>query len=275
MADTLDQIGLFLLDMDGTFSLGERLTPGALDFIAALGRQGRDYVFVTNNSSRNRRQYAEKITRLGLPVLPEKIYTSGEAAALYLKKEHPGASVFAVGTPALDEELTSHGFLLNNETPDIVLLGFDTDITYKKLWQLCDFVRAGLPYIATHPDLNCPIENGFMPDTGAVIAFVHASTGRRPDVIIGKPNRLMVETLSEKLGVPLQGMAMVGDRLYTDIALGREAGITTVLVLSGETRREDVPDSPFQPDFVFENLGELGRYLEEENKTIPHEKQES
>jgi 4-nitrophenyl phosphatase len=262
MTDSLSKVQLFMLDMDGTFNLGEKLIPGALDFIAVLGRQKRDYVFVTNNSSRSRRMYVEKLTRLGLPTPPEKVFTSGEAACLYLQKEHPGAAVFPVGTPALEEELSRHGFRVELEAPDLVLLGFDTGVTYQKLWRLCDLVRTGLPYVATHPDFNCPVEGGFMPDIGAVIAFVQASTGRRPDEVVGKPNPLMVGMLSAKLNLPKSAMAMVGDRLYTDIALGENAGITTCLVLSGETNREDLPDSPFQPDYIFENLGELGKWLE-------------
>jgi HAD superfamily hydrolase (TIGR01450 family) len=176
--------------------------------------------------------------------------------------EYADVTVFPMGTAALDEELALHGLGTEMEKPGLVLLGFDTAITYEKLWKLCDLVRTGLPYIATHPDFNCPVEGGFMPDTGAVIAFVQASTGRKPDKIIGKPNRWMVDILSEKMGVEPAHMAMVGDRLYTDIAMGETAGITTCLVLSGETRREDLTDSIFQPDYIVENLGELGRWLE-------------
>jgi HAD superfamily hydrolase (TIGR01450 family) len=141
------------------------------------------------------------------------------------------------------------------------VLGFDTTLTYQKLWRLCDFVRAGLPYIATHPDFNCPTETGFMPDIGAMIAFVKASTGREPDLVIGKPNRMIVEAAAQKMNVPLDALGMIGDRLYTDIALGQTSGITTVLVLSGETRLEDVAASPFQPDYVFDNLGAVADWL--------------
>jgi HAD superfamily hydrolase (TIGR01457 family) len=262
MTESLTRVRLFLLDMDGTFSIGEKLIPGALEFIDTLKRQGRRFIFVTNNSSRSRRQYADKISRLGLPATPADIFTSGEAACLYLNKQFPGSSVYPVGTPALDEELSNHGLRIEKDKPDLALLGFDTAITYEKLWKLCDLVRAGLPYIATHPDFNCPVEDGFMPDTGAVIAFVQASTGRKPDKIIGKPNRWMVEILAEKLEVDPKQMAMVGDRLYTDIAMGETAGITTCLVLSGETKSEDLANSIFQPDYVFENLGALGKWLE-------------
>lgn len=250
----------FLLDMDGTVYLGENLLPGAHEVIDLLRSRGIGFHFLTNNSSRHRGQYAEKLQRLGLDVSEEKIFTSGEATAIYLEKEHPGARVFLVGTPALEEEFRRHAFTLVQEAPTHIVLGFDTTLTYDKLWRLCDFVRAGLPYIATHPDLNCPTEDGFMPDIGAMIAFVEASTERRPDVIVGKPNTPMVEAIVEKTGTPVEALCMVGDRLYTDIALGA-AGITTVLVLSGETKRDDLPKASHQPDVVVKDLAELVSWL--------------
>jgi HAD superfamily hydrolase (TIGR01450 family) len=154
------------------------------------------------------------------------------------------------------------GFRLVQEDPEWLVLGFDTTLTYDKLWRLCDLVRQGLPYLATHPDLNCPIPGGFMPDIGAMIAFIQASTGREPDIVIGKPNRLIVDLLARKLNLPVEKMTMIGDRLYTDIALGQSAGVATVLVLSGETRLEDLEGSPFQPDYVFDDLGAVGQYLQ-------------
>jgi ribonucleotide monophosphatase NagD (HAD superfamily) len=142
------------------------------------------------------------------------------------------------------------------------VLGFDTTLTYQKLWKLCDFAREGLPYIATHPDLNCPTESGFMPDIGAMIAFVKTATGREPDLVDVKPNRIIIEELSRKIHVPVEQFAMIGDRLYTDIALGGTAGITTILVLSGETRPSDLDGSPFQPDYIFNHLGEVADRLQ-------------
>lgn len=251
----------FLLDMDGTFYLGDQLLPGALAFIETIVSLGKSYVFLTNNSSKSRRQYAEKITRLGLPVHDEQIFTSGEAAGLYLQRVRPGCAVYLAGTPELEAEFAGMGFRLVQDNPDWVVLGFDTTLTYAKLWRLCDFARQGLPYLATHPDLNCPIPGGFMPDIGAAIAFIRASTGREPDIVIGKPNRLIVDLLAHKLDLPVAKMTMIGDRLYTDIALGQSAGVTTVLVLSGETRREDLDESPFKPDYVFENLGAVASSL--------------
>lgn len=259
--NSLSQVRCFLLDMDGTFYLGEQLLEGAIKFIDVLHQRGCEFLFLTNNSSRDSQQYAEKITRLGLPILREKVFTSGEATAMHIQRQKAGAHVYLVGTPALENEFREYGFVLNDENPDFVVLGFDTTLTYDKLWTLCNLVRAGAPYIATHPDYNCPTDGGFMPDVGAIIALVKASTGREPDLVVGKPNPLFVEKAAERVDLPVSAMCMIGDRLYTDIALGATAGIPTVLVLSGETRQVDVPKSPYQPNYIFENLAAVANYL--------------
>jgi 4-nitrophenyl phosphatase len=258
----LSAVRCFLLDMDGTFYLGDRLLEGALRFIELLHAQGKEFLFLTNNSSKQGRQYAEKITRLGLPLPEELVLTSGEATAVYLKDHNPGARLFVVGTPHLEEEFRLHGFQLVEQDPQCIVLGFDQTLTYRKLWTLCDLVRAGVPYIATHADFNCPTETGWMPDVGAMIAFVKAATGREPDLVVGKPNRLIVEAAASKMGLKIEQLGMIGDRLYTDIALGQSSGITTVLVLSGETKIEDVEDSPHRPDYIFQNLGGVADWLE-------------
>lgn len=258
----LTDITLFLLDMDGTVYLGDTLLPGAKEFIDLLDARGIGYLFLTNNSSKHQGQYAEKLGKFGLNIGRDKIFTSGEATAIYIGKAKPAAKIFMVGTPALEDEFKAHGFTLTDDNPDYAVLGFDTTLTYKKLWQLCDFVRAGVPYIATHPDFNCPIEGGFMPDIGAMIAFVEASTGKRPDVVVGKPYQPIIDAVVEKSGTPIGKICMVGDRLYTDIALGA-AGITTVLVLSGEGQREDLPDAPHQPDYIMAHLAELVEALKQ------------
>ncbi|MCI0551910.1 MAG: HAD-IIA family hydrolase [Anaerolineae bacterium] len=259
--DKLAQVRCFLLDMDGTFYLGERLIEGALEFIDVLHQQGREFLFLTNNSSKDSGQYAEKITRLGLSIPREKVMTSGEATTMHIQSQRPGARVYVVGTPALENEFIESGFVLTHEMPDFAVLGFDTTLTYAKLWKLCDLVRAGMPYIATHPDYNCPTETGFMPDIGAMIAFVKAATGREPDLVVGKPNRIFIEKAAERVGIPVSAMCMIGDRLYTDIAIGETAGIATILVLSGETRAEEVPMSAYQPSYMFQNLGAVADYL--------------
>ena len=260
--EKLNTVRGFLLDMDGTFYLGDRLLEGALRFIDLLQKQKKDFLFLTNNSSKDRGQYAEKISRLGLPISEESVLTSGEATALYLKDQHPGADLFLVGTPSLEDEFRHHGFRLVQHDPQYLVLGFDTTLTYQKLWALCDFVRAGVPYIATHPDFNCPTEKGYMPDVGAMIAFVTAATGRQPDLVVGKPNRLIVDAAAGKMSLNVNQLAMIGDRLYTDIALGQVSGIATVLVLSGETKIEDLKDSPFRPDYTFQNLAGVADWLE-------------
>jgi len=252
----------FLFDLDGTVYLGDQLLPGARDLLAYLDKNSRPYLFLTNNSSRSRADYSLKLTKYGLNTPNEKIFSSGMATAIYLKKKQPGARVYLVGTPSLEDEFRSYGFELVEENPDFAVLGFDTTLTYEKIWKLADFVREGKPYIATHPDINCPTPNGYMPDIGAMMAMIASSTGREPDVIVGKPHSPMVEAIVEKTGFRPDKLTMVGDRLYTDIAMGA-AGISTVLVLSGETNMEDLVTAPHQPDLVCDNLGELLRLLDE------------
>ncbi|MBC8569914.1 HAD-IIA family hydrolase [Oscillospiraceae bacterium NSJ-54] len=258
--NTLENIRMFLLDMDGTFYLGNQIFPCSYAFVEKMKETGRDFLFLTNNSSKDRFAYREKLARMGFDVAPERIFTSGEATTLYLQDAFPGKRVFLVGTDSLTREFEQAGIPLVEEDPELVVLGFDTALTYDKLWKLCDFVRAGLPYIATHPDFNCPIETGYMPDIGATIAFVEASTGRRPKVI-GKPHKEIVDAILQKVGLPREQIAMVGDRLYTDIAMGQNAGITSILVLSGETTLEDLKTSDVRPNFIFKDLGELAEHL--------------
>lgn len=247
--------------MDGTVYLGKRLLPGAKEFLSYLEQTGFPYYFLTNNSSRSRADYVKKLSGLGLPTRPEKVFSSGEATAIYLQKRYPGASIYLVGTPSLEEEFKQFGFTLTDQDPALVVLGFDTTLNYGKLVRLCDFVRAGLPYIATHPDINCPTEDGFIPDIGAMMALVQASTGRSADVIVGKPHQPIVDAVVEKTGFKPNEIIMVGDRLYTDIALGL-SGLGTVLVLTGEARLEDLPAAPHQPDLIVRDLSELDQQFQ-------------
>ena len=242
--------------MDGTFYLGDQLLPGAKEFLHYCEGKGLEYLFLTNNSSRNAGDYVDKLHRLGVDVVREKILTSGEATCIYLKKELQGRRIFLAGTPALEEEFRQQGIYLTQEDPEVVVLGFDTTLTYTKLWKVCDLVRAGLPYIVTHPDFNCPTGQGVMPDIGAMIAFVAAATGCQPDVVVGKPNIPMIDAILEKAAIPLEKIAMVGDRLYTDVAMGK-TGVMTILVLSGETSLEEARKSEFRADLIVENLADL------------------
>ena len=258
----LDSIKCFMLDMDGTFYLGRSLLPGAKEFIGVVEKKGQEYLFLTNNSSKNAGIYSRKLSVLGLDVPESKILTSGEATTIYLKKHYPEANVYLVGTESLEEEFQRADIRLKKEgQPDVIVLGFDTTLTYEKIWKFCDFARADIPYIATHPDFNCPVEDGFMPDIGSFMALIAASTGREPDVIIGKPHRHIVEAVIEKVGYSIDQIAMIGDRLYTDIALG-QTGILTVLVLSGETSPSDLVESQFKPDIIVDDLMGLVKILE-------------
>lgn len=242
--------------MDGTVYLGNQLLPGAQDFIDYLIEKSIPFLFISNNSSKNELMYQRKLRKLGLKVTTDHIFTSGEATVNYINEVYPNSKVFLLGTKSLKATFINKGINLQNHDPEIAVLGFDTSLTYKKLWDFCDLVRKGLPYIATHPDINCPIDTGFMPDIGATIEFIAASTGRRPDIIIGKPYPQMVSAIVKRTGIPSQHLAMVGDRLYTDIAMGA-LGMTTILVLSGETKKEDLSSSAFKPDLIYENLAGL------------------
>ena len=259
---SLADIRLFLLDMDGTVYLGSRLLPGSLDFLRYLGETGRDHLFLTNNSSRNAQYYAQKLTKLGWTAQPGEILTSGEATALYLGGLKPAARIYLLGTPDLETEFAAHGFTLTDENPDYVVLGFDMTLTYDKLVRACDLVRGGVPFIATHPDLNCPTETGYIPDCGAMTALITASTGVTPKVI-GKPNREIIDAMFRKKPVRRDQVAMVGDRLYTDIVMGHNAGVTSVLVLSGEAKESDIPAAPVKPDHVAGGLGALYEALKQ------------
>lgn len=254
--DGIKNTACFLFDLDGTVYLGDELLPGARELLAYLDENSRPYYFLTNNSSRSRADYSRKLAGYGLIASEEKIFSSGMATAIYLKKRKPGARIYLVGTPSLEEEFRAYGFELVENDPDYLVLGFDTTLTYQKIRVLVDFVVEGRPYIATHPDINCPTPGGFMPDIGAMMALIKTSTGRDADVIVGKPHAPMVEAIVEQTGFEPEHLTMVGDRLYTDIALGG-AGIQTVLVLSGEAKLEDLVSAPHQPDLVCENLGEL------------------
>lgn len=258
--NTLQEKTIYLLDMDGTIYLGDELIDGSKEFLKTLKDKGKRYIFLTNNSSKNKHSYVEKLNNLGIDATEEEVFTSGEATTMYLSKLKPGARIYLLGTPALEEEFQRAGFILErkrNKDIDYVVLGFDTTLTYEKLWAACEYVSEGVEYIATHPDFNCPLPNDkFMPDAGAMAALIEASTGKTP-IVIGKPNKEVVESIASKYGLDKNSMAMVGDRLYTDIKTGLNAGITSVLVYSGETKVEDYNNSEIRADYVFNSVKDM------------------
>lgn len=257
-------IRLFVLDMDGTFYLGDRVLPGAPDFLQAAADTGRDYLFFTNNSSKAPADYLHKLAGMGCPVGREKLMTSGDVTIRYLRTCCPGKTVYLVGTPPLEQSFAGAGIPLTNSDPavqpDLVVVGFDTTLNYRKLERACTFIRQGAQFLATHPDINCPTETGFIPDCGAICAGIALSTGVRPRYL-GKPFAETVQMVAQHSGVPPARMAFVGDRLYTDVAAGVNNGAKGLLVLTGETKEADIPASPVQPDGVYLSLGEMAELL--------------
>lgn len=259
--ELLKGIACFALDMDGTIYLGEKWIDGAREFLKAVEKAGKKYVFLTNNSSKNPQAYVEKLGRMGLSIDDDKIVTSGQATIDYLKKNFSGKSVYLLGNELLKEEFAQEGIKLDEKSPEVVVVGFDTTLNYEKMCRVCDLVREGLPYISTHPDYNCPTETGFIPDAGAIHAFIHASAFRYPDHIIGKPNGDIMDYLTRRAEVEKYATAMVGDRLYTDVAAGVNNGYTGILVLSGEAGMKDVEKSEVIPDLIFTSVKEMIPFL--------------
>lgn len=256
----LKQKRLFILDMDGTFYLGDRLIPGSLEFLERLREKEVDFLFFTNNSSRTRQFYKKKLASMGCFVDESSIVTSGDVTIRYLRENHSDASVYLVGTGLLEQSFIDGGIKLTKNEPDIVVVGFDTTLTYEKIERACTFIRKGAVFIATHLDLNCPTEDGFIPDCGSMCVMIEASTGVKPRYL-GKPFSETVDMIKLISGRSSGEMAFVGDRLYTDIAVGVNNGITGILVLTGETSLDDVEKSSVKPDFIFESLYALGQVL--------------
>jgi len=251
---------LFLLDMDGTLYLGNRLFAETPDFLRQIRESGGRYLFFTNNTSKSVAKYVEKLNGMGISATTDDIITPTLVVVEYLEKNHSGKKIYALGTTAFCEELTAAGLNITTKLEDDIaclVMGFDTELTFAKLEDACILLgREGVDYIATNPDLVCPTEYGSVPDCGSVSIMLKNATGREPR-FFGKPQPEMVYLALEKTGVEKADAIIVGDRLYTDIACGINAGISTALVLSGETRIEDVERSPYQPDYVFDNVGKI------------------
>jgi len=255
--ELLDGIKLFVLDMDGTFYLGNNVIPGSLEFLDKVVSSGRDYIFFTNNSSRSVSLYIKKLAGMGCSIGREGIMTSGDVTTEFLNSQRAGKTVFLMGTAALYEEFKAAGInLVWDEQPDIVVAAFDTELTYEKLEKTCTYIRNGAEFLATHLDINCPTEDGFIPDCGAMCACISLSTGREPRYL-GKPFRETVDMVLERTGFKREEVAFVGDRLYTDVATGVKNGAHGILVLSGETHAEDIDKSDVKPDAVFDDLAEM------------------
>ena len=245
-------------DLDGTVYLGERLLPGSLDLLDALASAGLPFLFATNNSSKSAEEYLERLRAMGLPAERERLLTSNDVAIARLRElglQRP----YLVATPSVVAAYRGHGIdpaETDADAPDCVLLTFDTTLTYAKLRRASDLIRAGLPYLATHPDTVCPTPEGPIPDCGAFIALLAEATGARPEVL-GKPHPPMAAAIEARLGLPAHRIAFVGDRLYTDVRMAVEQGFVAVLTLTGEAQRTDLATSPHQPHVIVASLAEL------------------
>lgn len=251
---------MFILDLDGTFYLGNKLIAGSLDFIEKLEKTGKEYMFFTNNSSRTAEDYIKKLSAMGLKITRQQIATSADVTINYLKKHYKDKTIYLLATPVVEKQFFESGIRINSHKPDAVVVSFDKSLTYNKLSLACYLIRNGSIFLATHPDINCPTEDGFEPDCGSMCALITASTGVKPKYM-GKPYRETVDFIAERTGFKPDEIVFIGDRLYTDIATAYNHGATSLLVLSGETTMSDLEKSDIKPDFVFRNLGEVAEAL--------------
>ncbi len=263
MAELSDKL-LFLLDMDGTLYLDEELFDGAREFLSHVRSIGGRYLFLTNNSSKGVDSYVEKMKRLGIEAIESDFFTSVDATAEFLRKDHKDKLLYVFGTTSFQKQLTDAGFHVTttlSDEVDTLICGFDTELTFKKLEDACILLNRGVDFIATNPDWVCPTRYGYVPDCGSVCEMLFRATGRRP-LVIGKPQPEMALLAMDAAGFAKEQTILIGDRIYTDIACGVNAGIDTILVLSGESTLQTLAESETKPSFVFENIRQVLTCLE-------------
>ena len=272
----LRETELFVLDMDGTFYLGDEILDGALDFLEAVKRAGKRYIFFTNNSSVSSENYIEKLKKMNCHISKDMIMTSGDVMIRFLKSKYPDKSVYLLGTPELEKSFKDAGVSLFvserdekaamshaicEKIPDIVVVAFDKTLNYEKLSNACVYIMKGAEFLATHLDINCPVKDGFIPDCGTICAAIELSTKVSPKYV-GKPFKETVDMVVDATGVEPGKISFVGDRIYTDVATGVNNKAMGVLVLTGECKLSEVPDSEVQPDVIFDSIKEMGELLE-------------
>ena len=257
--DRLKDKKLFLFDMEGTLYLGNRLFDFTLELLQTIQKNGGRYIFMTNNSSKSVQDYVKKLAGLGIEAKPDDFMTSSQAMAYYLKKYYAGKPLYVSGTQSLKDELAREGFDITEDIDkvEVIVSGFDTELTFKKLEDMSRMLcTKDLPYVATNPDYVCPTEFGSVPDCGSVSDMLFNVSGKRP-LFIGKPSPLMPQLAMEKWGVTPEQTVVVGDRIYTDIKSGLNAGAMTVLVMSGETTYEILEASADKPHLVLKDCSEM------------------
>lgn len=256
----LKKYNLFLFDMDGTLYLGDQLYDFTKELLDTIRAKGKRYLFMTNNSSKSVLDYVKKLERLGIKATEEDFITSSQATAYYLKLHHQGQKLYVCGTNSLKEEFRKNGFEIteNLEEVDCIVMGFDTELTFKKMEDVSKLLltRDEIPYIATNPDYVCPTEFGSVPDCGSVCDMIYNATKRRP-LVIGKPEALMPQLAMQQHGYKKEETAVIGDRIYTDIKSGLNAGVMGILVMSGETTQEILDASEDKPHMVLQDAGEM------------------
>ena len=258
----LKEIDAVFLDLDGTIYLGGELIDGALDFLARCDEKGVKRYFLSNNSSRSVKQYVEKLQAFGIPAEEDDVLVSTHDLLSWLGAKSI-TETWLIGTEGMREMLEENGIGTKSKNPQYVVLGYDTEISYDKISQASIFMHAGVPLVASHPDMVCPSPDGGLPDVGAYLAMLKVTTGVDPEHITGKPNAGMILHKIEALGLDPARCAMVGDRLYTDLAMASRAGCVGVLVLSGEATMDDVNDlekgAEQQPTVIVKSVDELLR----------------
>ena len=251
----LTDITNLIIDMDGVLYRGDEPVAGLHDFFAFMRGQPIPFILATNNSTRTQQQYVEKMAGLGVQILPKEVLTSGLTVARVLAHEYPaGTRVHVFGMLSLKQAIADQGFHLVDEAPDIVVASLDRDITYNKCKRAALFILGGARFVATNLDPNVPTSEGLLPGTGSMIALLETATGVKPTAV-GKPEAAMFEIAMELMGAKPETTAMIGDRLDTDILGAQRAGLTSILVLSGSSSREEA--EAYQPDFIFEDIAEL------------------
>ena len=261
--ETLKNKKLFLFDMDGTIYNDDNLFDGALDLFKQIKNNGGNYVFITNNSSKSVKDYIQKLSKMGIEVNYDNFFTSTQASIYYLNNNYPNEKVYCMGTKSFVQELKDSNINVTEEVSNdakVVLIGYDTELNYDKLRKTCKMLSLNVDYIATNPDLVCPTEFGFVPDCGSIAQMIFNATKKNP-IFIGKPEPTMIELAMEKFGVTKDETIVIGDRLYTDILSGLNAGVLSVCVLTGEATIDDINAGNIKPDLTINNINDIYLYL--------------
>jgi NagD protein len=256
----------FILDLDGTVYRGDQLIPGAESVVRLLREHKRKVVFLSNKPIQTRDEYASKLTRLGIPTQPEEVIDSSFVMVNYLKKVAPQARLFVVGETPFIEELKRAGFQITDEPKEVeyVVVAFDRTFDYQKLNIAFQAIKLGAHFVATNPDRTCPVEGEEIPDCAGMIAAIEAVTGKKVEIVVGKPSPIMIQAALEVMGLMPEDCILIGDRVETDIKMGKDSGMATGIVLTGVTDEktlEGYKHTSIQPDFVFQSIADVGNLL--------------